>query len=62
MEAKEKAEYLLELFEYELIEQKKQYALKIVDELIKENYPTHIKRCEYWNEVKEEIENYDIYK
>ncbi len=56
MEAKEKAEYLLQLFEYELIEQKKQYALKIVDELIKENYPYDIKRCEYWLEVKEEIE------
>lgn len=56
MTPKEKAEYLLELFEYELIEQKKQYALKIVDELIKENYPTDIKRCEYWLEVIKEIE------
>lgn len=56
MEAKEKAEYLLQLFEYKLIDQKKQYALKIVNELIKENYPTDIKRCEYWNEVIKEIE------
>lgn len=55
MKAKLKSEYLLELFEYELIEQKKEYALKIVNELIKENYPTDIKRCEYWQEVKNEI-------
>ena len=55
MEAKAKAEYLLELFEYELIEQKKEYALKIVNELIKENYPTDIKRCEYWYKVRNEI-------
>ena len=26
-----------------------------INELIKENYPTDIKRCEYWLEVKTEI-------
>lgn len=58
MKAKEKAEYLLELFEYELIEQKKQYALKIVDEILnRKNFLISIplKDIEYWNQVKEEI-------
>lgn len=54
MKPKEKAEYLLELFEYELIEQKKQYALKIVDEMINEFYTHPIAKI-YWQEVKEEI-------
>lgn len=34
----------------------KQCALIAVDELIKENYPTDIKRCEFWQEVRTEIE------
>lgn len=34
----------------------KQCALIVVDELIKENYPQDIPRCEYWNEVKQEIQ------
>ena len=53
MTAKEKSEYLLELFEYELIEQKKQYALKIVDECLNTCVESMIY---YWNEVKIEIE------
>lgn len=59
MTSKEKAEYLLELFQYELIEQKKQYALKIVDEILnKKNFLISIplKDIEYWNQVKKEIE------
>jgi hypothetical protein len=54
MTPKAKAEYLLELFEYELIEQKKQYALKIVDEMLNEFY-THPIAKVYWQEVKNEI-------
>ena len=34
----------------------KEYALIAVDEVIKELYPSDIKRCEYWQEVKQEIE------
>jgi hypothetical protein len=34
----------------------KQCALIAVDEIIKEHYPQDIKRCEYWQEVKQEIE------
>lgn len=34
----------------------KEYALIAVDEIIKELYPTDIKRCEYWQAVKQEIE------
>lgn len=32
-------------------------ALVVVDEIIKELYPADVKRCEYWQEVKKEIEN-----
>jgi hypothetical protein len=32
-------------------------ALIAVDELIKEHYPQDIKRSEYWQKVKEEINN-----
>ena len=31
-------------------------AIMAVDEIIKEHYPQDIKRCEYWQEVKQEIE------
>jgi len=34
----------------------KQCALIAVDEIVKELYPTDIKRCEYWKEVKKEID------
>jgi hypothetical protein len=34
----------------------KQCALIAVDEIIKEHYPQDAKRCEYWNQVKQEIE------
>jgi hypothetical protein len=34
----------------------KRCALIAVDEIIKEHYPQDIKRCEYWQEVKQEIE------
>ncbi len=37
------------------IERHKQCALIAVDEVIKEHYPQDIKRCEYWKEVKQEI-------
>ncbi len=39
-------------------EEAKQCALIAIDELIKEHYPQDIKRCEYWQKVKEEIKNY----
>jgi hypothetical protein len=57
MEAKEKAEELLDKLSMYFSENApaKQCALILIDELIKENYPTDIKRCEYWQEVKEEI-------
>lgn len=31
-------------------------ALIAIDEIIKEHYPQDAKRCEYWNQVKTEIE------
>jgi hypothetical protein len=34
----------------------KQCALIAIDEIIKEHYPQDAKRCEYWDEVKTEIE------
>jgi hypothetical protein len=34
----------------------KQCDLIAVDEIIKEHYPQDAKRCEYWNQVKQEIE------
>ena len=34
----------------------KECALIAVDEIIKEHYPQDAKRCEYWNQVKTEIE------
>ena len=33
-----------------------QCVLIAIDEVIKELYPSDIKRCEYWNEIKIEIE------
>jgi len=63
MRPKEKAKELVELYcqllsirDYENNEKAKQCALIAVDVLIKENYPRDIKRCEYFNEVKREIE------
>lgn len=35
----------------------KQCVLIAVDEIIKEHYPQDIKRCQYWQEVVQEIEN-----
>ena len=37
-------------------EKAKQCALIAVNEVLKELYPSDIKRCEYWQEVKQEIE------
>ena len=34
----------------------KQCALIAVEEIIKEHYPQDAKRCEYWNQVKTEIQ------
>lgn len=34
----------------------KQCALIAIDEIIKEHYPQDAKRCEYWNQVKTEIQ------
>lgn len=34
----------------------KKCALIAVDEIFKEHYPQDIKRCDYWQEVKQEIE------
>lgn len=34
----------------------KKQCLIAVDEIIKEHYPQDAKRCEYWNQVKTEIE------
>ncbi len=34
-----------------------QCALIAVNEILKEHYPQDVKRCEYWQEVKQEIEN-----
>jgi hypothetical protein len=60
MTPKEYAEKLITLFEYKLNEDSKQYAIIIVEEIIDS---LHIKKLsdvenyEYWNEVKQEIEN-----
>ena len=40
----------------ENIELAKQFALIAIDEIIKEHYPQDIKRCQYWQEVVQEIE------
>lgn len=37
-------------------EMAKQCSLIAVDEIIKENYPQDVKRCEYWLEVIKEIQ------
>lgn len=34
----------------------KQCSLIAVDEIIKEHYPQDIKRCNYWQQIKQEIE------
>lgn len=64
MTPKEKAEDLVSKYLWpqrvfeELAKTKvaKECALIAVDEIIKEHYPQDIKRCEYWQEVKQEIE------
>ena len=38
-------------------ENQKKCALIAVDEILKEHYPQDIKRCDYFMEVKQEIEN-----
>ena len=35
----------------------KQCALIAVDEIMEEHYPQDIKRCDYWQKVKQEIQN-----
>ena len=63
MSPKEKAEELVNKFNYEdkhyLMLDAKQCALIAVDELIEETYFTdgYYQRHKYWEEVKEEIEN-----
>ena len=53
----EKYYYLLPLTDYKkTIEKSKQCALIAVDEILKEHYPQDIKRCDYFMEVKQEIE------
>jgi hypothetical protein len=65
MTAKEKAKELVDkyyhLFSVELenticIYEAKHCALIAVDEILKEHYPQDIKRCDYFMEVKQEIE------
>ena len=64
MEAKQKAKELVEKYK-EFTEDNhaerycnaKQCALIAVDEILKEHYPQDIKRCDYFMEVKQEIEN-----
>lgn len=38
------------------VEQSKKCALIAVTEIIKEHYPQDAKRCEYWSQVKTEIQ------
>ena len=56
MEPKLKAKELIRNFYSVGATECKQCALIAVDEIIKEHYPQDIKRCEYWKEVKQEIE------
>ena len=61
MNPKEKARELVERFtstcrECDYERNAIMFALIAVDEVLKELYPSDIKRCEYWQEVKQEIE------
>jgi hypothetical protein len=55
MEPREKAKELVEKFEYELIEQAKQYALIAVDEILKVSISYACREYDYYLEVKNEI-------
>jgi hypothetical protein len=57
MTPKEKAKYLVGLFEYELTEQAKQYALILANEVSKSNVVWYVGSIpyKYWENVKKEI-------
>ena len=57
MTPKQKAEYLVGLFEYELTEQSKQYALILANEILKSNVVWYVGSIpyKYWENVKKEI-------
>jgi hypothetical protein len=60
MTPKEKAIELRDKFYFNTsltdLEEIKECSFIAVDEIIKEYYPQDIKRCQYWNEVKKQIE------
>ena len=62
MTPKEKAKELVDKYKFYLgnevenINEAKDLTLIAVDEIFKEHYPQDIKRCDYYQEVKQEIE------